>query len=359
MSSVPAWLSASVPAVSAATHVSIGDDRHAECHAYIAAHPRASSSHRPEWLGILSRAFGHESKYLVAESNGRVAGVLPIVCLQSRLFGRFTVSMPFLNYGGVLADSPDAERALLHRAIEETRRIRGSHLELRHASRLFSELPARHHKVAMILPLESSPESQWQCLDRKLRNQIRKAEKSDLTWEAGGLELLSAFYTVFAHNMRDLGTPVYGLRFFTEVLSTLADVTRVFVVRYLGRPVAGAIVHWHAATIEVPWASSIRHYNPLCANVLLYWRMLQFAVERGFRRFDFGRSTPDGGTFHFKRQWGAQPHQLVWEYWTADGRALPNLSPANPRFGLAIKAWQRLPLHVATRLGPLISRNLP
>lgn len=87
--------------------------------------------------------------------------------------------------------------------------------------------------------------------------------------------------------------------------------------------------------------------------------MLRFCVERGFKAFDFGRSTPNEGTFHFKKQWGAEPHELVWEYWTAPGHSLPNLNPANPKFSLAIQAWQRLPLAVASALGPRIVRNIP
>ena len=37
---------------------------------------------------------------------GEVVGVLPLVRIASRLFGRRLVSMPFLDYGGVLAE-PD------------------------------------------------------------------------------------------------------------------------------------------------------------------------------------------------------------------------------------------------------------
>jgi serine/alanine adding enzyme len=159
--------------------------------------------------------------------------------------------------------------------------------------------------------------------------------------------------------MRDLGTPVYSIRFFREVVTTFPERSHVFLVRCAGRPVAASLVHWHGSVIEVPWASSIREFNPLCANVLLYWRMLQFAAERRFRTFDFGRSTPGEGTFQFKRQWGARPNELVWEYWSANARRFPDLSPHNPRFGLAIKAWQRLPVPVATALGPHIVRNIP
>jgi serine/alanine adding enzyme len=167
------------------------------------------------------------------------------------------------------------------------------------------------------------------------------------------------FYEVFAHNMRDLGTPVYTPNLFTQVLSTFPQTSRAFVVRHGSRPVAGSVVVWHRGAAEVPWASALRDANPLCANVFLYWQMLKFCVGQGFRTFDFGRSTPNEGTFHFKKQWGSLPHELVWEYWMAPGQPLPNLSPTNPKFDLAVRCWQRLPVSVASTLGPHIVRHIP
>jgi FemAB-related protein (PEP-CTERM system-associated) len=211
----------------------------------------------------------------------------------------------------------------------------------------------------MLLRLQDSSDLQWQRLDRKLRNQVRKGEKSGLDVTIGGGELLDDFYSVFARNMRDLGTPVYSLRLFREVAATFPERTRVFVVSAGGRAAAASIVHWHRDTIEVPWASAIREFNPLCANVFLYWQMLRFAIERRFRTFDFGRSTPDGGTYLFKKQWGAESLGLVWEYWLAAGRQMPDLSPANQSYSKAVQVWQRLPLGVANALGPLVVRNIP
>jgi len=329
------------------------------CDLYVSSRRDASAYHHPAWLDVIHRAFGHKTLYLVAESDAAVCGVLPLVFFRSRLFGRFAVSVPFVNYGGILADHDEARRALLDRAVEETRRAGSTHLELRHSGdQMFPQLAARRHKVAMELSLEPTVDRQWQTLDRKVRNQVRKAEKSGLTLEEGGLELLPAFYAVFAHNMRDLGTPVYGVDFFREVLRAFPDRSRVVCVLHQGHPVAASLVHWHRDTIEVPWASALRASNPLCANVLLYWTMIQFAITRGIRTFDLGRSTPGGGTYVFKKQWGAAPRPLVWEYWT-DGRALPTLSPENPKFGLAIRTWQRLPVAVATALGPRIVRHIP
>ena len=175
-------------------------------------------------------------------------------------------------------------------------------------------LPARTHKVGMRLALGADAARAWDGLDRKVRNQVRKAEKSGLTWRRGGVELLDRFYAVFAQNMRDLGTPVYSRRFFEHVLSTFPATSSVCLVDHGDRTVAGAITLSHRDILEVPWASSLREYRSQCPNNLLYWRIIEHAIESGRRSLDFGRSTPNEGTYHFKEQWGARPEPLYWEY---------------------------------------------
>lgn len=100
------------------------------CAAYVTGHPRGTGYHLPAWLDVIRQAFGHKGSYLAARRDGAVVGVLPLVFFSSRIFGRATVSMPFLNYGGVLADDSQVERALLERAIKDTTAAGGAHLEL-------------------------------------------------------------------------------------------------------------------------------------------------------------------------------------------------------------------------------------
>ena len=109
----------------------------------------------------------------------------------------------------------------------------------------------------------------------------------------------------------------------------------------------------------MPWASSIREFNALCPNHLLYWSIIEQAVADGCDVLDFGRSTPNEGTYKFKEQWGATAVPLNWEYRLMDGAALPNASPTNPKFQLAIKLWKKLPVSIATSIGPSIVRAIP
>ncbi len=335
------------------------DATEAEWDAFVDRCRDSSGYHLCGWRRVMERAFGHRTMYFVARSDGDVVGVLPTVVMRSWLFGRFMVSLPFVNYGGVLATSPNAARALVDHAAGAGRQEGVSHLELRHLRRWFDELPVKRHKVAMCLRLAADEGQAWQRLDRKVRNQIKKAQKSGLTAEVGGRELVADFYGVFAHNMRDLGTPVYARRFFEEIVDQFPSRTRVYLVRHEARPIAAAIGYTYRETLEIPWASSLRSHRALCPNNLLYWRAIQQAIADGCATLDFGRSTPDEGTFHFKRQWGAEPSPLYWEYRMFDGGQPPDQSPKNPKFKPAIAMWKQLPVAVATLIGPRIVRSIP
>jgi FemAB-related protein (PEP-CTERM system-associated) len=221
------------------------------------------------------------------------------------------------------------------------------------------ELPARTDKVNMILLLPESPEALWQSFTPKLRAQIRRPQQEDPQVLQGGAALLDDFYSVFSRNMRDLGTPVYGKNFFRTILETFPQSCYIVVIRHSDRPVAAGFLIGHRDTLEIPWASSLREVNRLSMNMLLYQEALKLAIARGYRQFDFGRSSRDSGTYRFKQQWGAQPRELHWHYWLADDSELPALNPDNPRYALAIRLWQRLPLQIANALGPRIVKNLP
>ena len=326
---------------------------------YVAQHPDATADHLWHWREIFENVFKQRCEYLVARRDGVIVGVLPLVLFRSRLFGRFAVSVPFLNYGGLLASDSVAARALLERAKEAATAFRASHVELRHQQRHLTTPECRDHKVRMVLPLPSTVEALWTRIDRKVRNQVRKAQKEGLTTESGGSDAVEEFYDVFSENMRDLGTPVYPMRLFSEVLRTFPDRARVHLVRHLGRAVAASITIRFRDTELVPWASALRDYRHLCPNMLLYWSMLEGAVADGVRSFDFGRCSRGAGTHHFKQQWGAGEIPLHWEYLLLTRSTAPDQGPSNSKFNLAIAAWQRLPLWCANSLGPHIVRNIP
>jgi FemAB-related protein (PEP-CTERM system-associated) len=327
---------------------------------YVLRHPEASGYHLSGWRRVIEEVFGHQTYYLMAKSpDGNVQGILPLVLLSSRLFGRFLVSMPFLNYGGALSSSAEAQQALLDTAVDTGKKNGASHIELRHLNQVEIEWSSKRHKVSMHLDLPSEFEILWKGFSSKLRSQIRRAQKEGMSVQVGGGEVLDPFYEVFSRNMRDLGTPVYSRNFFKAILRHFPKEAHIAVVSLGKQPLAAGFLCEFRETIEIVWASSDRRYNRLAPNMLLYSAVLEYACKEGFRRFDFGRSTPGSGTYRFKEQWGAKPVPLHWYYWLKEGGSLPELSPANKKFQLAIALWRRMPLSLSRWLGPRIVKNLP
>lgn len=328
--------------------------------AFVARRGQVPLSYHPAWPGILAQGLRHRPLMLEAVDGDEVRGLLPLAFVRSRLFGRFLVGLPYLNYGGVLADDDTVANALIDRAVELADRLDVRYLELRHERAIpHPALTTRtDHKVHMRLALPGSAEALWKLIGSSVRNQVRKGEKSGLAVHWGAEDLLGEFYDVFSRNMRDLGTPVFGLGLFRSILGAFPGQAELCVVRLGPRPVAAALLlHGHGVT-EVPSASSLRAYNSTCANMMMYWALLERAVGRGQGTFDFGRSSPDGSTFRFKKQWGAEPHPAEWQYHVRDGQ-VGEANRDHPRYQRFIRLWQRLPVPVTRWIGPVIVRGIP
>lgn len=327
---------------------------------FVNKNKKASIYHLAEWRNIIGKIFGHKTYYLYAvDDSDVICGILPLVRLKSRVFGDFLVSMPFYNYGGAVGNSIVVESALMKHACKLSSGLKASHIEFRDLVEHGSDWQVRKDKVVMELELPSSADELWKGFKPKLRAQIRKPTKEGAQVEHGGSELLNDFYRVFSENMRDLGTPVYSRSFFEEILLKFPNQAFITVVMYQGQPVAVAFLLGYRGRLEIPWASSLRKYNKLGVNMLLYWEVLQKAIDKGYKIFDFGRSSIDAGTYRFKKQWGAQPRQLYWHYCIKENGAMPNITPNNPKYKLAISLWKKLPLPVANFLGPWIVKYLP
>ncbi len=327
---------------------------------YVDAHPLGRIYHRSAWKEITERAFGKTGPYRLVLDGKTVTGILPLIRFHTFLAGKQLISLPYVNYGGPLWSNEQA-RALILDEIEKLRVQTGSEaVEIRYDQPDAFPYPVKTSKVTFLLDLPRDPDLLWKGFKAKLRSQIRRPIKEEMYAKSGGLELLDDFYYVFCRNMRHLGTPVYGKNIFKTVLQTLPEqafLTAVYTRDH--KPVAAAFLLGYKNTLEIPWASSLRRYNRFSPNMLLYWEVLKQAIEKGYEVFDFGRGTKEGGTYRFKKQWGGREVQLYWYYALAPGEQLPEINKENPKYQMAIKVWQKLPLWLTNALGPGIVKNLP
>jgi len=312
------------------------------------------------WVRATSRGLKHVPYGFVAKRGDRWVGVLPLSFIRSVYFGKFLVSLPYVNTAGVISSDEEATSALIDRAVSLADELDVRYLELRHEQSISHPQlnQQRTEKVHMRLALPSSTEELWKSLSPKVRNQVRKGEKQDFEIHWGGLDQFDTFYRVFSRNMRDLGTPVFSQHLFTEILQEYPERAEFCTLTSAGKPVAGSLLIHAPGITQVPSASTLREFNSQNPNMLMYWHLLCRAVERGQATFDFGRSSRESNTFRFKKQWGAQGEPAVWQYYLRKGN-ISEMRPDNGKYRFLIKAWQRLPVGLTRWIGPPIVRGIP
>ena len=318
-----------------------------------------SAYHQPVWAELIRKSFSHPTRVWIAvASDGKVIGGIPLTFFSSRLFGRFAVSIPYFNYGGVITNWINVAREIIKHLETVCINEKLTHIEIRSMQPELAE-QCSNKKASMILALPDSEETLDEQLGAKVRAQYKKTEEYRPNVLFGKLELLDDFYKVFAKNMRDLGTPVYAKQWFANILSE-EKINALLVVVYVDqKPVATGFLVGYKGMLEIPWASTIKQANTMNANMWMYRQILGYAIREGYQFFDFGRSTRDAGTYKFKKQWGAKPHTHYWYYLFPEGGAIPELNPDNPKYKLMINVWKRMPVWLTKIIGPPIVANLP
>ena len=330
---------------------------------FVRSQPGWTHFHLHGWRSVMRGAMGHDTPYLVAldRPSDKIEGLLPLVRVKSALFGHFLVSVPFLNYGGPLG-SPSAIHALATHAAKMATDDGAKVLELRSRYDIgaIPDFAVSHRKITVLLDSSGGSDMLWKRLSSKLRSQIRRPQKEGVTVRIGA-DQVRPFYKVFAHHMRDLGTPVMPRRFFEAVAREFGDDALFAVAYHDDKPIAcGAGFTWGAGDkgeFEITWASALREYNRMSPNMLVYWELMKHVADRGINTFNFGRCTPGGNTHKFKTQWGTVDQPLWWYERRAAGAATP--SEGHGAAARGPELWKRLPLPIANALGPRIIRFIP
>ena len=323
---------------------------------FLARHPEATIYHDSRWGAVFQESYKFRPIYLTAGGPAPIRGTLLLV-RQKAFSGKARwCSLPYFDGSGILADDSVVANSLLNAAEKLCRERRRQTLEIRQYQPLGLDLPTRGDKVTLVLGLPPNSEQLWAQVGAKVRNLVRKAEKSELAARQGGSELLPWFYEVYARTMRDLGSPPHSLRFFQILSRYFSQEVRVYAVSKDTQPLAAGLALRDRQILRVPWAGNDWRYRNLNANMLLYWTMLKDACEQGVNKFDFGRSTRDSGTYHFKTQWGATEVPLAWHIFQ-DAPEKAALADPHQKYATLVRAWKKLPLCLSNWLGPRIIRR--
>lgn len=323
---------------------------------YIEANNDATFFHLSGWQTVLEKAFGHTAHYLYAVNGDDIVGVLPLLHVKSLLFGNTLSSLPFAVYGGVLSDNDDVRNQLIESACALAQSLGVDALEFRNQQRSAHSWPVKNLYVTFKKTMSEDNDVNMQAIPRKQRAVVRKGIKAGLVAEDNAE--WRRLYRLYAESVRNLGTPVFGSKYFELLRKVFKDQSRVLVVSDNGVDVCGVLSFYFKDEVLPYYAGARPRARALKANDYMYWELMKRSVEQGVKRFDFGRSKIGSGSYSYKKNWGFEPLPLHYEYFLVKSLAMPEVNPNNPKYSLFIDLWKKLPLPVANVLGPFLARNL-
>lgn len=324
--------------------------------AFVKATPAGTFFHLSGWRDVIGAAFSHASHYLYAERDGVVGGVLPLFHMKSRLFGNALISTPFCSYGGPVAANEVAHDALVDAASELATDLDVDYLEMRNLASNGRGWPRKDLYATFRVPIEADPDANFKAIPGKRRNMVRRGMRAGLCRNLD--DDIGRHYDIYARMVRNLGTPVFSKRYFELLKERFGDDCEILSVTVDGQPVSSMMSFYFREEMLVYYGGGTRAARNLGSNDFLYWQLIERACERGVRLIDFGRSKRGTGAYNFKVYWGWEPQPLHYEYQLINAEAVPNVSPANPKYRRLVNAWKRLPVPVTRVLGPILSRNL-
>jgi len=329
-----------------------------EWDAFVKTSDEGTPFHLTAWKQVVAETFDFPAHYLIAREGSRIEGVLPLFEVRGLLGGKAMISVPYGVYGGICATSTAARWALVARVEALARDRRAAYVELRQQREQGLGLPTKSLYVSFARTISSSDQENAAAIPRKQRRMTRLGATHGLRAEIGRNHF-DDFYEIYAHSVRQLGSPVFPRALLRKVLDVFDKDCQILTVWRHDRIVAGVMTLFYEDRVLPYYGGALREAFPYAVNDFMYWELMRHGAAAGYRIFDFGRSREGTGSYDFKRHWGFEPVPLPYQYVLLRGSRPPNLSPSNPRFKLAVRAWKRLPFGVTKALGPRLARYLP
>ena len=323
---------------------------------YVAGSAKATFFHQLGWKRVVERTYGLKPAYLTAAEGSEIVGVLPLFLMESRVLGNRLISLPYAPYGGILANDSGVEQRIFGELKALAGGLGARRIELRNLDLQDLEGSVDRSYFTLVLDLARDEASLWAGLRKSMRRYVKKSMENKLEVIPSSGDARD-FYTLYSRHMRDLGSPVHGYGFFRNILGEFPSHARIATVAVDDEPAASIFLMKFRDTMIYGWGAASDGHLPLFPNYRLFWETITSCAGSGVRRFDFGRSTPDEGTYAFKAGWGAEPRQLYYQHYPA-GSGHGEIRKTSLKRRVFTGIWKRVPLPLANALGPSLRRKI-
>jgi Acetyltransferase (GNAT) domain len=285
---------------------------------FLESHPAASIFHTRGWIEALRSTYGYEPVGFTTSPPGSpLTNGIPFCQISSWLSGRRLVSLPFSDHCAPLVENAEQLSDLFAALRENVEREKWKYVEIRAVDSMQDPGTLQQSKIFVShrLDLRPSLDAIFLTLHKGcVQRNIRRAEKANLTYEAGASDLLlHKFYRLLLETRRKHGLPPQPQAWFRNLVSCLGDNVKIHLAAKDGCPIASILTLRHKHVLVYKYGCSDPRAKNLGGTHFLLWKAIQAAKNAGISEFDLGRSECDNaGLISFKDRWGTQRSTLTY-----------------------------------------------
>lgn len=158
------------------------------------------------------------------------------------------------------------------------------------------------------------------ALPQSTRRKVRAGAKKGVVTRICGKEAVPEFARLMLETgVRD-GFVTRDASYFESMLDNLGEHARLYMAYFEEKAIAGTLAIWYGDKVWYLYGASSNEHRNLMPNYMLQWNMIEWAVEKGCRLYDFrgvpghvGEDHPLYGLYKFKLGFGGDYVEFVGE----------------------------------------------
>jgi hypothetical protein len=272
---------------------------------------------KKEWFCVLQEGFNAPVVCYCLEEDEKIYLALPGIILDFKIMKMFYSNIP---YGGFVGEMqylstflPLLEKSLKKDHIHSIRIAKDSKTQFPELGGYLKEMAFTH-----LLDLdEMTEESLWENYKKRVRRDVRKAEKSGIRIDqASDLKEVDILFDLYLETMkRNEAYNVWTRNMLHAIYHHLVEKgeAEFLLAKIKDEVIAGIILLFSHETVYYFFAASSRKYLSLCPNDLLVHNGICLSIRKGKKYFDLMASQKeDVALMNFKEKWGAPKYPFYF-----------------------------------------------
>jgi hypothetical protein len=315
--------------------------------------------HTSHWVRVLHESYGYRPVYLAIPNSSRAAIIVPFLEVKSRLTGTRGVALPFTDFCAPLIKN-NFEGEILSSICQVGKENSWRYAEIRGGEEIFGSQVYSKQYYFHTLDIDKAENRLFAGLRKNNQRNIKRALNHQL--KVGfhhDLPSLQAFYQLNCFTRRRHGLPPQPFHFFKKLQEHIIkkNLGEIALVSYKSKIIAGTIFLYFRKKVIYKYGASLREFQFLRANHLIFWEAIRRYSAQGFVNFHFGRTDlSDQGLRYFKNGWGTEEKLL--NYYTIDIGKNALKQTDHQSLLKAGQIFKKLPLPILRFLGKHFYRHM-